>query len=493
MFTEKERIETEMALRGASETTIPAGLAFVSLPLTPPGNPPSAMHHRDFGYDEAASSVSAAGLLSSSSSVDPSYPLPLLSTASHSESGLPAYGSDPSALAMESPRFQFISEKQQSRILSPHPTLLRKPPFLSRSLALVTPRDAASPHPFSRMYGGVNSTGGGLGTPNVKREEAVYGEDGKSLWKNSDNSNYQDVGFRGLLARIMKPGNKPLKKVFVLIILNLAYSATEFVIGLLTGRVGLVSDAFHLSFGCGVLTFSLFAMTMSDRPPDKAYTFGHERLEVLAALTNALFLLFLSFSLAVEALHAFVQDEAEHKHYLIVSAVSNLVVNLLGVWFFRRYARRRFAYRRAQDINLHSICLHVLSDSFRSAGVILASWLLALGVTYAETLCHGLVAAVVFYTAMPLFQASGAILSQMAPSGTTAAALNKCLRQVRMLDDVMQCYNARFWDLVPGSIVGTLVMQVREGADEQSILSTVHSIYNDIGVKDLTVEIEIYD
>lgn len=37
------------------------------------------------------------------------------------------------------------------------------------------------------------------------------------------------------------------------------------------------------------------------------------------------------------------------------------------------------------------------------------------------------------------------------------------------------------------------LFQVREGADEQSILSTVHSIYNDIGVKDLTVEIEIYD
>lgn len=81
----------------------------------------------------------------------------------------------------------------------------------------------------------------------------------------------------------------------------------------------------------------------------------------------------------------------------------------------------------------------------------------------------------------------------MAPSGTTAAALNKCLRQVRMLDDVVQCYNARFWDLVPGSIVGTLLMQVREGADEQGILSTVHSIYNDIGVKDLTVEIEMYE
>lgn len=38
---------------------------------------------------------------------------------------------------------------------------------------------------------------------------------------------------------------------------------------------GLVSDAFHLSFGCGVLTFSLFAMTLADRPPDKAYTYGY--------------------------------------------------------------------------------------------------------------------------------------------------------------------------------------------------------------------------
>lgn len=52
-------------------------------------------------------------------------------------------------------------------------------------------------------------------------------------------------------------------------------------------------------------------------------------------------------------------------------------------------------------------------------------------VKYAETLCLGLVSLTVLYMALPLFRASGAILSQMAPSGTTAAALNKCLRQVR--------------------------------------------------------------
>uniref|UniRef100_A0A453Q846 Cation efflux protein transmembrane domain-containing protein n=1 Tax=Aegilops tauschii subsp. strangulata TaxID=200361 RepID=A0A453Q846_AEGTS len=78
-----------------------------------------------------------------------------------------------------------------------------------------------------------------------------------------------------------------------------------------------------------------------------------------------LFLLFMSFSLAVEALHSFMQDESEHKHYLIVSAVTNLLVNLLGVWFFRSYARVNIVYRKAEDMNHHSICLHVLADSVR--------------------------------------------------------------------------------------------------------------------------------
>ncbi|XP_030519543.1 metal tolerance protein C2 isoform X3 [Rhodamnia argentea] len=178
---------------------------------------------------------------------------------------------------------------------------------------------------------------------------------------------------------VVRSGNRHMKRTFWLISLNVAYSTAELAIGLFTGHVGLVSDAFHLTFGCGLLTFSLFAMAASRKKPDRYYTYGYKRLEVLSAFTNALFLLFMSFSLAVEALHAFIQDESEHKHYLIVSAVTNLSVNLIGVWFFRNYARINIVYRKAEDMNYHSVCLHVLADSIRSAGLILASWLLSIG------------------------------------------------------------------------------------------------------------------
>ncbi|KAM3223162.1 hypothetical protein ACQJBY_056862 [Aegilops geniculata] len=89
-----------------------------------------------------------------------------------------------------------------------------------------------------------------------------------------------DVRYRWLATR-------PMRRLALLLALNAAYSAVELAVGLLTGRVGLVSDAFHLTFGCGLLSFSLFAMAASRTKPDSTYTYGYKRLEVLAAFTNA--------------------------------------------------------------------------------------------------------------------------------------------------------------------------------------------------------------
>ncbi|KAG7576917.1 Cation efflux protein [Arabidopsis thaliana x Arabidopsis arenosa] len=287
---------------------------------------------------------------------------------------------------------------------------------------------------------------------------------------------------------VLRSGNRQMKRLFLLIALNVLYSTTELSIGIFTGRVGLVSDAFHLTFGCGLLTFSLFAMATSRKKPDHAYSYGYKRLEVLSAFTNALFLMFMSFSLAVEALHAFIQDESEHKHYLIVSAVTNLLVNLLGVWFFRNYARVNIAYRKAEDMNYHSVCLHVIADSIRSAGLILASWLLSLGVENAEVLCLGLVSVTVFMLVMPLFKATGGVLLQMAPPNIPSSALSKCLRQITSREDVMEVLQARFWEVVPGHTVGSLRLQVKSGIDERPLLQYVYDVYHDLGVQDLTLQ-----
>ncbi|KAL4584766.1 hypothetical protein LXL04_009376 [Taraxacum kok-saghyz] len=67
-----------------------------------------------------------------------------------------------------------------------------------------------------------------------------------------------------------------MKRIFLFISLNMTCSTAELSIDLLSCRTGLVSDAFHLTFGYGVLTFSLFTMAASRRKADRVYTYGHK-------------------------------------------------------------------------------------------------------------------------------------------------------------------------------------------------------------------------
>uniref|UniRef100_A0A2C9V8U3 Cation efflux protein transmembrane domain-containing protein n=1 Tax=Manihot esculenta TaxID=3983 RepID=A0A2C9V8U3_MANES len=196
--------------------------------------------------------------------------------------------------------------------------------------------------------------------------------------------------------RVARSGNRQMKRLFMMISLNVAYSTAELGIGLFTGRVGLVSDAFHLTFGCGLLTFSLFAMAASRGKPDRVYTYG--------------------------------------------------------------------------------------------AGLILASWFLSLGVENAEVLCLGLVSVAVFMLVMPLFKSTAGVLLQMAPPSIHSSALNKCLRQVTAREDVSEVSQARFWELVPGHVVGSLSVQVKKGMDDRPTLQFLHGLYHDLGIQDLTVQ-----
>ncbi|EPS69961.1 hypothetical protein M569_04795, partial [Genlisea aurea] len=295
--------------------------------------------------------------------------------------------------------------------------------------------------------------------------------------------------FASLVRRGLRSGNKQMRRLLILISLNVAYSTVELLIGLFSGKVGLISDAFHLTFGCGLLSFSLFAMVVSRQKPDHVYTYGYKRVEVLAAFTNAVFLLFMCFSLAVEALHAFIQDESEHKHYSIISAVTNLLVNLIGVWYFRNYARINLVYRNAEDMNNHSICLHVLADSIRSAGLILASWLLSLGFENAEVVCLGAVSVAVLMIILPLFKTAGSILLQASPSDIHVSALRKCWRQMSSHEDVVEVCQARFWELVPGHVVGDISLRLKkQGVKEKEVVQYVHGVYHELGVQDLTLQ-----
>lgn len=282
------------------------------------------------------------------------------------------------------------------------------------------------------------------------------------------------------------------RKMLLFIVLDLAYLLVEMGYGLAVNNMALVSDAFHMGFGCCVLGVSLVATIYARHPPDDQFSYGYDRGEVLAAFTNAAFLLFEAFSTCVEALHTLIEPpEERNHHHLVVVAVTSLLVNLLGVLTFRKYAHLNITYRTSQDMNLHAIFLHVAADSIRGGGTMLALYLTAINIKYAEALVCVLEAAAVLFITLPVFYASSRILLQGVPEAVERVALNKCLRDATAIDGVLNCHAPRFWALHPGALVGTLRVRVAAAADEQKVLREVHAVFDSaLGCSNLTVQVE---
>lgn len=222
-------------------------LSFVTLPLTPPGKPSI------FFEDASSTATSPASPFAFTPKEPsayykfhpPSLPLSPLRSSSfvqgeRNDSKKASTPRDPPLAFSRHPSFEYVSDKQKSRILSPLPSLARKPSFLSKGPSFVA-RDTGAQHLSDRVLS--NGTGEvveqSLGGYDWRKEEIFCGKNSGRARKESGLMDVKAEGVWRSLRRILRPGNRPSKRLLVLIVLNFAYSTIELLIGLITGRIGM--------------------------------------------------------------------------------------------------------------------------------------------------------------------------------------------------------------------------------------------------------------
>src|SRR3977135_3684419 len=84
----------------------------------------------------------------------------------------------------------------------------------------------------------------------------------------------------------------------------------KLVVGLLTGSLGIRSEAVHSIFDLAASTFTLVAVRTARKPPDKEHPYGHGRAENLAAFANGLLLLITAAGIAFEAVRRLIAGGA---------------------------------------------------------------------------------------------------------------------------------------------------------------------------------------
>ena len=152
--------------------------------------------------------------------------------------------------------------------------------------------------------------------------------------------------------------------------LNLGFVALEAAYGLIAGSVALLSDAGH-NFGDVLgLTAAWLASVLVRRAPSTRFTYGLRGSSILAALFNSVFLMLTVGAISWEAILRLAAPAPVAGKTVMAVAAIGIVINGLTAWLF--------ASGRADDINLRGAFLHMASDTFVSAGVVVAGLVILL-------------------------------------------------------------------------------------------------------------------
>ena len=146
--------------------------------------------------------------------------------------------------------------------------------------------------------------------------------------------------------------------------LNLAYVATEAIVGLRAPSVALLADAAHnLSDVLGLLVAWAGAV-LAKRLPSAKFTYGLRSSSILAALANAAFLLLVTGGIAWEAVQRFLEPGPVASGTIIAVAAVGVVINLATALLFMS--------GRKSDLNIRGAYLHMAADAAVSLGVVIA-------------------------------------------------------------------------------------------------------------------------
>ncbi len=121
---------------------------------------------------------------------------------------------------------------------------------------------------------------------------------------------------------------------------------------------------------------------------------------------------------------------------LVIVAIIGIVVDVIGVVFFKDYAHVRAEHRHfAREENLHGIFAHLSIDTVASVGVIISVWLSSVGFLLADPLVAVGIVGLIIYNSIPICQRTGKVLLQTTPQ-SIRDQLDKALREVCMGDTV---------------------------------------------------------
>jgi cation diffusion facilitator family transporter len=189
-----------------------------------------------------------------------------------------------------------------------------------------------------------------------------------------------------------------LRAATVAIASNSTLIALKLTAGLLTGSVGLISDAVHSLMDLLASLIAFVSVRKADQPPDATHRYGHEKLEDVAAGAQALLLLVGATFIGYEAIRRLINGgKIDSIGIGIAVAGVAAVINVVVSTYLQRTGRA------ADSPALLATAADLRTDAIVSSGVLVSLVLVkATGATWIDPLVGIAVAVVVSRTGVTI-------------------------------------------------------------------------------------------
>jgi len=227
------------------------------------------------------------------------------------------------------------------------------------------------------------------------------------------------------------------KNLLISTLLNLIISVAEVVGGLFSNSLALISDALHNLGDTSALFIAYLANLISRKDHSPQKTFGYKRIEILAALFNAIVLAVIIVYLFIEAVQRLSNPEPVKGLIMFIVAVVGLLANLFSVILLRKNA--------GSSINIKAAYLHLLGDTISSIVVIITAVLIYFfNLYWIDPLVTFLLGIYLLRETYLIVREAVDILMQSTPHGLDLNNVKSALEAIPEIDNI---HHVHVWNL----------------------------------------------
>jgi len=277
-------------------------------------------------------------------------------------------------------------------------------------------------------------------------------------------------------------GEGHLRVLSISFVLIFVFMVVEVIGGIVTQSLALLSDAGHMVTDAIGLAMAIAAIRIGLRTAQsRGRTYGLRRLEVLAALANALMVFGVAAYVLWEALKRLRDPVEVGSSMMLIIAILGLIVNIIAMKLLRESSK--------ESINVEGAYLEVWADTIGSLGVIFAAVVIRFtGWQVVDPLIGVGIAIFIVPRAWRLGRKAVKILLQIAPDHIDVDDVRSSLEGI---EDVTGIHKLHIWTISTGENVVSAHITVTPEGDHHEVLDIAADVLETkYGITNTTVQVE---